>query len=87
MRRNEAHKMEYFQDLKGQNQNLHNYTVFSLNSKNKFSEFICDQQILTLYCYSITDVKSELLTMAKINEQIPWISYLDVLIIQSIQVL
>ena len=40
--------MESFQDLGSQNQTLHDCTESSLNSKNKFSESIRDQQILTL---------------------------------------
>ena len=37
-----------FLRFKKSNQALHNCTVSSLNSKNKFGEFMCDQQILTL---------------------------------------
>ena len=49
-RRNEAHKMLSCHDLWSQNQTLHNCAVSSINSKNKLCEFICDQEILILYC-------------------------------------
>ena len=47
-RRNTADKILSFQDFGSQNKAFHNCIVFRTNSKNKFSEFICDQQILAL---------------------------------------